>query len=68
MHIGQNLDLVTDLFFVFLFFFFVAFFLYAFPFYSQFCYPPYRLSFAWNVYSLTFQERGKFNLQRVVSE
>ena len=32
------------------------------------CCPPYRLSFAWNCGWLTFKERGKFNLQRVVGK
>ena len=32
------------------------------------CCPPYRLSFAWNCGWLTFKERDKFNLQRVVGK
>ena len=38
----------------------------AFLVYQQFCYPLYSPSFAWNCGWLTFQERGNFNLERVV--
>ena len=43
-------------------------FSFAFLLYQQFCCPFYRLSFAWNCGWPTFQERDKYNLQRVVGK
>ena len=44
------------------------FFPFAFPSDMQFCFPVYGPSFAWNCGWLTFLERDKFNLQRVVGK
>ena len=69
MHIRQNLDLVTDLFFVFLFFPFLSlFFSLSFLFIASFVAPLIAFLSRGIFFPLTFQERIKFNLQRVVGE
>ena len=63
MRKSQNLDLFCESISILLS---CSLFSFAFLVYQQFCYPLYRPSFAWICGWLPYQERGKFNLQRVV--